>query len=140
MDSRNSRLVVLVIRFFLGALFLMVGLGRLVEPGLSSFVARLQRQFAETPLPDLFLQVFGRTLPFVEGTIGALLFVGLYRRASFVSVSLLLVVLTLGQMMIRHFDMAANNAVYLLVALLGLGLLGEPTVALDGMRSSPEQG
>lgn len=139
MNDTNKRLAVLVIRFYLGFLFLMVGAGRIFLTGIPSFVTRLQDQFAETPLPDSFLQIFGSTLPFLEIGVGTFLLVGFFRRESFVSVSFLLVILALGQVMIDDFAMASNNAVHLLVALTGLCLLEEPLLSLDGMFSPPEE-
>lgn len=139
MNDTNRRLAVLIIRFYLGVLFLMVGAGRVFVTGISSFVTRLQEQFAETPLPGSFLQMFGSTLPFVEIGVGTLLLVGFFRRESFVSVSFLLVILALGQVMIDDFAMASNNAVHLLIALTGLCLIGKPLLSLDGMFSPAEE-
>lgn len=131
MNETNRRLVVLIARLHVGALFFLVGLGRIFITGTPTFVNRLQTQFASTPLPDVFLWTFGSSLPFVEAAVGALLLMGLFLREAFVAAAGLLVVLAMGQVMLQNFAVAAHNTAFLLVDLVGLGLMAEPLLALD---------
>jgi thiosulfate dehydrogenase [quinone] large subunit len=64
--------------------------------GVGGFAAGMVKNFAETPLPVWFVQVFGLTLPFVELTVGALLILGIATRAALVVCGLLMTILVFG--------------------------------------------
>ncbi len=136
MQDDSTRWAVAVVRLFLGGMFLMAGSDKLFRTGVYNFISYVQEQFAGTPLPDLFLSAFGAVLPFVEFAVGVLLLLGLYRTVAFVTVSVTLVFLSLGQFMLQEHSVAAYNAVYLAIALGGLSLLREPCFALDSVLGS----
>lgn len=136
MQEDNKRWTVLIIRVFLGGMFLMAGYFHIAQQGLAAFSSELHEQFSSAPLPGVFLTLFGYTLPVVEFVAGALLLVGLYRRLAFVVIGFTLVFLSLGQFMIQEYNVAANNAVYLLIALTGLYLLRKPCFAVDSFRDT----
>jgi len=136
MHGDSRRWAVVVIRTFLGGMFLMAGGQKLLQTGVGGFITSLHGQFSATPLPDYVLTAFGGALPFVEFGVGLLLLLGLYRTLAFVTVSFTLVFLSLGQFMLQEFNVAAYNAVYLILALGGLSLLGKPCLALDALTGN----
>ncbi|WP_234734027.1 DoxX family protein [Tellurirhabdus bombi] len=72
--GENKGAATLLLRLGLGIDLGMHGLVRL--PKLSKFADKMVADFSATILPDLVVRLFGLTLPFVELTIGILLFMG----------------------------------------------------------------
>jgi thiosulfate dehydrogenase [quinone] large subunit len=127
----NRGPVVLLVRLYLGGIFLLAGAGKIFKQGPEAFVGHLHEGFGSTVLPEVFVTAFGYTLPFVEFIVGITLILGLFRRASFTVAALLCVVLSHGQFMIQEHATAAHNGIYFLVALTGLVLVARPTFAID---------
>lgn len=137
MDQNQKRWAVFMIRLFLGGIFFIAGLSKIFFMGVPGFVGYVQEQFAGTFLPELFINGFGYTLPYVEFVLGIVLIVGLFRQFSFIVAGFLAMVLAHGQFLIEEHATAAHNGIYFLIAIAGLLLLTRPCFALDSFRSGP---
>jgi thiosulfate dehydrogenase [quinone] large subunit len=108
----------LLVRLFLGAMFLMAGLGKL--PNLPGFYQYIEKEFGNTFLAGPLLTLFSHTLPFVELTLGVLLVLGLMTRPTLVVTALTLLVLFFGKLVAKDMATTASIALYFLIALYAL--------------------
>lgn len=116
------RLASALIRWALGFLFLIGGIGKFTG-GVDSFVhGYLVPAFAKTFLPPLLVTAFGYALPFVEVLNGVWLVIGLMRVSALVLTGATLLSLALGQMLLQQNATVANIFIYVLMAAVALSL------------------
>lgn len=133
MNDFNKRLAVLLMRLYLGGIFLVAGSGKVFAQGIGNFAQYIQGSFSSTFLPSFMLTILGYSLPLLELAVGVLLIIGLFRTFSFALTGLLCILLSQGQFMIKEYATAAHNGIYFLVAIAGLILLDRSILALDSL-------
>lgn len=133
MNDFNKRLAVLLMRLYLGGIFLVAGSGKIFGQGIGNFAQYIQGTFSSTFLPSFMLTILGYSLPLLELAVGVLLIIGLFRTFSFALTGLLCILLSQGQFMIKEYATASNNGIYFIVAIAGLILLDRSILALDSL-------
>jgi thiosulfate dehydrogenase [quinone] large subunit len=119
-----------LIRWALGLLFLVGGIGKLMDLG--GFVkGYLVPAFEKTVLPGGLVATYGYALPFVEVAIGVLLILGLCRTCALVLTGVTLISLGFGQILLRQHATVANIYVYVLMTAIALWMGEHDRWALD---------
>jgi thiosulfate dehydrogenase [quinone] large subunit len=117
-ERTYDHLATLLLRLFLGMMFLMAGLGKL--PNLPGFYQYIEKEFGNTFLAGPLLTAFSHTLPFVEVTVGVLLVLGLMTRPTLVVTALTLLTLFFGKLVARDGQTSAFIALYFLIVMYAL--------------------
>jgi len=110
MKLNNFELAFVLGRLLLGLNFLMHGLVRI--PKLAVFRAGIEQEFNAAPLPPALVSLFATVLPFIEGTIGALLLVGLFTRPALVAAMLVIMSLVFGSGLLEKWTLVGDQLVY----------------------------
>ena len=110
MKLNNFELAFVLGRLLLGLTYLMHGLVRI--PKLPAFREHLLQQFAAAPLPPALVSAFGTALPFVEGTLGLLLVLGLFTRAALVGAMLVIMSLIFGSSLLENWSLVGDQMLY----------------------------
>lgn len=110
MKLNNFELAFVLGRLLLGLNYLLHGLVRI--PKLPAFRAHLLLQFAAAPLPPALVGAFGTALPFVEGTLGLLLVLGLFTRAALVGTMLVIMSLVFGSCLLENWSLVGDQMLY----------------------------
>lgn len=110
MKLHNFELAFVLGRLLLGLNFLLHGLVRL--PKLAAFSAGIVKDFAAAPLPPALVSAYAHALPFVEGSIGLLLLLGLWTRPALVAAMLLIMSLVLGSSLLEKWDLVGGQMLY----------------------------
>jgi thiosulfate dehydrogenase [quinone] large subunit len=126
-----------LIRWALGLLFLVGGIGKLMNLG--GFVnGYLLPAFEKTVLPGGLVAAYGYALPFVEVLLGVLLILGLCRTCALALTGVTLISLGFGQILLRQHGTVANIYLYVLMTALALWMGEHDRWTLDGcLRSRP---
>lgn len=101
---QSSRVLTLIARFGLAALFLLSGIGKLLEPR-EEFIALVQSFHV---IPDPLAVAYGTLLPWVEVIVAILLLIGLYIKiaATFAGLMLLSFIIAISVVFIRDGSLA----------------------------------
>ena len=110
MKLTNPELAFVLGRLLLGLNFLLHGLVRI--PKLAVFRAGVVKEFAASPLPPAVVAVFSSVLPFVEGSIGALLLLGLFTRPALVATMLVIMSLVFGSSLLEKWTLVGDQMLY----------------------------
>lgn len=110
-SGRDAALAHLLLRAALGLNLLMHGVARLLN-GPDKFTAGLVQMFASTPLPQPLVAGFASALPWVEGTLGLLILIGLGTRAALAAAGVLMLVLTFGVTLRQDWATASIQLTY----------------------------
>jgi thiosulfate dehydrogenase [quinone] large subunit len=81
-ETADRKLAYLFLRVFLGINIAVHGASRIYS-GVAGFATELVSQFAKAPLAHQMVYSFGVSLPFGEGVIGVLIFLGLWSRLAY---------------------------------------------------------
>jgi uncharacterized membrane protein YphA (DoxX/SURF4 family) len=120
----------LLLRFFLGILFIIAFVGKLKGEAndyawnnLIVFSQKTTENFAQnTFLPQVLLIPFCYTLPWVELILGLAIFFGIKTRLALIGFGFIMLNLCLGMMLMKQSDAVANNSFYLFLASVALYL------------------
>jgi len=127
--ERNATAGFLVLRLFLVQFWLlqMIGKARDQESGVTSLknLSIWAKNVGDwmiktTPMPEFAVRSFVTVLPFVELTLGVLLFLGLWTRRALIASGVLIVSLDIGLMFQLKHDVVAANTVILIATLIAL--------------------
>ncbi|MDO7854343.1 MauE/DoxX family redox-associated membrane protein [Hymenobacter convexus] len=110
LNLTNPELAFVLGRLLMGVAFLTHFLVRL--PKLAAFQAGMVKQFANSMLPELLVRPFAAVLPFVEGSIGLLLIIGLFTRPALAAALLLMTALVFGSSLLEQWDTVGTQLVY----------------------------
>lgn len=94
-ETADRKLAYLFLRVFLGINIAVHGASRIYS-GVAGFATELVSQFAKAPLAHQMVYSFGVSLPFGEGVIGVLIFLGLWSRLAYCAGFMLMIALTFG--------------------------------------------
>jgi thiosulfate dehydrogenase [quinone] large subunit len=120
-------------RISIGNIFLFYGIEKLFS-GASHFARGLEKNFAQTWLPQQLVHVFAITLPFFEVTFGTLLIFGLLTRLTLVGSALLMIALTMGTLLLGDSNGVALNMIYSLAIFLLLFYADDNLYSIDRMK------
>lgn len=132
--SDNWPIVILIVRWILGLLFLMAGYWKVFVLTPASHAQQFFVEgFSGTWIPTWILQALGYSIPFVELVAGLLILVGFRTRDALVVVGLLLVVTTYGHALQQPlFDIDGHTFTRLaLVVFLLLAPVGNDKYSID---------
>jgi len=99
-----------LIRFGLGLLFFVAGLGKFLK-GAAGVSAGIVTMFKETWLPFFMIEPYAYVLPYLELAIGVLLLLGLFRLLALTVGGLLMLSLAFGMLVAGQGDVAAHNLI-----------------------------
>ncbi len=119
MRYTNNQQVCLLMRLFLGVMFLSAALMKL-HTGIPTFVEGLVKGFQHTMLPVALVEGYGYVLPVVELVLGITLLLGMFTEAMLAVSSVTLLSLFFGMWASAKADVACYNAVYLLINLCAI--------------------
>lgn len=75
----------------------------------SNFSASLEKMFHATVLPHILVRTFGYTLPWIEGTVGLLVLLGLLTRYALIGGALVILMLTFGSTLVQDWNAAGQT-------------------------------
>lgn len=104
-------------RILFGAWLSYLGIAKWIG-GASGFVGYISKTFAEAWPPEAMIVGMAWTILVAEVVCGLWLLTGIKARVAWSATALLLFSLVLGQTMLQHFDVVANNWQYVFFAIL----------------------
>ena len=132
--SNNWPIVIFIVRWILGLLFLMVGYWKVfvMTPAIHTQQFFVDG-FSDTWIPIWLLQLFGYSIPFLELVAGLLICIGLRTKEALIAVGLLLIVTTYGHaLQDALFDIDGHTFTRLaLIAFVLLAPAGSDKFSLD---------
>ena len=134
MNLNNFELAFVLGRLLLGVNFFVHGLVRI--PKLVGFRAGLLKEFAAAPLPPALVSLFATVLPFVEGSIGVLLLLGLFTRPALVAAMLVIISLVFGSSLLENWSTVGDQMLYGLFILTLILHLQRNRLCLDAVSPS----
>ena len=129
-STTDRRIAYALLRVVFGVNIFFHGLSRLLGDH-AAFLAYLSQQMAKAPLPKSILPPFAATLPWVEGTVGLLLLLGLFTRFALVAGSLVMILLMAGITLAQNWDVAGIQLIYCAIYFVLLTHRGRNFYSLD---------
>ncbi len=129
---REQQWAYLALRLALGLNMFLHGVTRL--PDLGGFADGIVGTFEGSLLPAPLVEAFATTLPFVEGAIGGLLLLGLFRRQALLMGVAVMLSLIFGTGLLQNWGTLATQMQYVLYFALLLAFLRYDCYALDLRR------
>ena len=120
-------------RIGLGMDMALHGMTRL--PQLATFVATLEKQFANTFLPQPLVTFAAYAIVFSESAIGVALILGLFVRLALVGNAMLMIILLFGTCLVMNFTVAATQLLYMAYITVLLATVAYDGLSLDRWRS-----
>jgi thiosulfate dehydrogenase [quinone] large subunit len=108
--SKTQNIAYLLARLPIG--FSMLGHGLVRIPKLSAFSAGMIKQFAATPLPATWVELFSNALPFFEFATGALLILGLFTRFANIMGVAIMLSLIFGSCFLEQWNSVFTQMIY----------------------------
>ena len=115
MTYTNNQKACLLLRLFLGVMFLFASFGKF-KMGLGTFADSIAKGFVDTILPHFLLVAYGYVLPIMELVLGITLLLGIFADVMLMVAALTLLSLFFGQFITGNGAVAAYNALYFLIA------------------------
>ena len=109
----------LILRFSIASLFVAAVVPKFTG-GLDGVVMNFQNTFKDTWLPPALVTLYARFIPFIEVIIPIWLISGFKLRVAWVFTVVVLISLAFGMAVAKHYDVAADNFFYVMMACLGL--------------------
>jgi thiosulfate dehydrogenase [quinone] large subunit len=127
-----------LLRATLGLNIFIHGVSRVLA-GTGTFAASLVAMFHNTLLPPLLVLTFGRTLPWLEATVGLLVLLGLWTRSALAGGALLIFVLTFGTTLRQDWKTAGLQLTYAFIFCGLLALRDWNTLAFDTLLNQSQR-
>jgi thiosulfate dehydrogenase [quinone] large subunit len=124
----------LLLRLFIGLMMLSAGLDKFSN--LAGFQQYIHHEFDKTFLAGPLLDLFAYAQPYAEVILGALVLVGLLTRPILALTALNLIVLFFGKWVVHDLQTAANNSLYVLIAVYALCRSEDNRFSLDHLLCS----
>jgi thiosulfate dehydrogenase [quinone] large subunit len=129
----NSEIAYSLLRITFGANISLHGLMRLLE-GHATFLAYITKQMQGAPVPAWFLPLFSYALPYLEGSVGLLLLLGLFTRTALIAGALVILLLQIGSCLAQNWPVAGDQLVYALCFFILLSVVDRNRWSIDGLR------
>jgi len=131
-DPDERQWAYVALRLALGLNMFLHGATRL--PDLGGFAGGVVRSFEDTILPAGLVEAFATVLPFLEGAVGLLLLLGLFRRQALLLGVAVMLCLIFGTGLQQNWGTLATQMQYVVYFGLLLAFLSYDRVALDRWR------
>lgn len=124
----NKTAVFLLLRLFLGVLFVIAFIGKLKGEtngyslaNLTAFSQGTLENFSKnTFLPRLLLAPYCYALPWLELILGTVLLLGIKTRLTLIAYGLIMISLWFGMLLLKQHSVAAGNSFYFFLVLVAL--------------------
>ena len=111
---KNDEIAYLLLRLTLGVNIFLHGFSRLIGDH-AAFVAYMDKQMHNAPLPGSSVHFVAVVLPWCEGTVGLLMILGLWTSLALIAGSLLMLTLQIGICLAQNWDVAGLQLFYVLL-------------------------
>ena len=128
----DGDLAYLLLRATIGMNILGHGLARIFS-GPDQFASTLAASFRSTPLAAALVIQFASALPWIEGTIGLLVLIGLFNRLALSAGAALIIILTFGATLHQDWDSAGLQLIYAAVYAALLALSNRNAYSADAL-------
>jgi thiosulfate dehydrogenase [quinone] large subunit len=128
----DGDLAYLLLRATIGMNILGHGLAR-VFSGQEQFASALATSFRSTPLAAALVIQFASALPWIEGTIGLLVLIGLFSRLALSAGATLIIILTFGATLHQDWESAGLQLIYAAVYAALLALSNRNAYSADAL-------
>ncbi|MSR64961.1 MAG: DoxX family membrane protein [Verrucomicrobiae bacterium] len=132
MTYTNNQKACLLLRLFLGMMFLFASFGKF-KMGLNAFADMIAKGFTDTMLPHFFLVAYGYVLPIVELVLGITLLLGIFADVMTMVAALTLLSLFFGKFITGDGAVAAYYALYFFVAVYAVRCFEHVALSVDVM-------
>ena len=133
-SSSSSEIAYSLFRITFGVNIFLHGVMRLVI-GHAVFLAYVTKQMQDAPVPSWFLPTFSYVLPYVEGSVGVLLLLGLFTRSGLIAGTLVILLLQIGSCLAQNWSVVGDQLVYSLSFFILLSLIDRNRWSVDDLRS-----
>jgi thiosulfate dehydrogenase [quinone] large subunit len=130
----NPEIAYLLLRVLFGTNLFLHGVARLIA-GHAAFLAYVTKQMQGAPVPAWFLPPFSYVLPWIEGTVGLLLLIGLFTRNVLIVGTLVLLVLQIGSSLAQSWGVVGDQLIYALIFFILLSYIDRNRWSLDAART-----
>ena len=130
----SSEIAYSLFRITFGVNIFLHGVMRLVI-GHAVFLAYVTKQMQDAPVPSWFLPTFSYVLPYVEGSVGVLLLLGLFTRSGLIAGTLVILLLQIGSCLAQNWAVVGDQLVYSLSFFILLSLIDRNRWSVDDLRS-----
>ena len=130
----SSEIAYSLFRITFGVNIFLHGVMRLVI-GHAVFLAYVTKQMQDAPVPSWFLPTFSYVLPYVEGSVGVLLLLGLFTRSGLIAGTLVILLLQIGSCLAQNWSVVGDQLVYSLSFFILLSLIDRNRWSVDDLRS-----
>ena len=128
--TKKDEIAYLLLRATLGANIFLHGFSRLIGDH-AAFVAYMDKQMHNAPLPEFLVHFVAVALPWCEGTVGLLLILGLWTSLALIAGSLLMLTLQIGTCLAQNWDAAGAQLIYVLLYFVLLTYLERNRWSID---------
>jgi thiosulfate dehydrogenase [quinone] large subunit len=133
-SSSSSEIAYSLFRMTFGVNIFLHGVMRFVI-GHAEFLAYVTKQMQGAPVPSWFLPPFSYVLPYMEGSVGLLLLLGLFTRSGLIAGTLVLLSLQIGSCLAQNWSVVGDQLVYSLSFFILLSLIDHNRWSIDDLRS-----
>jgi thiosulfate dehydrogenase (quinone) large subunit len=131
----NNTLFFLLIRFAIAASMFGHGLARM--PKLKAFSNWMVMDFEKSIIPKTWVRLFSYALPFIELSVGVLLFIGLFTQAAAAAGGFITVVFILGSTLTEKWDALPSQLTHTAFFAALLYFIHYNALALDSLIILP---
>jgi thiosulfate dehydrogenase (quinone) large subunit len=128
----DLRLAHALARIGLGMNMALHGMTRL--PQLATFADTLEKQFANTFLPQALVTFAAYCIAISESIIGTALLLGLFVRLALIGDAILMIILLFGTCLVMNFGVAGTQMVYMAFITVLLATVAYDGYSLDSLR------
>lgn len=125
----NTKTAYFFLRVSMGINFFGHGLVRLTK--LQDFADGMTKSFEKSWLPQLFVQMFSTTLPFLEFIIGLMLIIGFKTRIAATAGASLIVLLLFGSSTVENWEAMGIQMIYAGLFYILISRLDDNALSLD---------
>jgi thiosulfate dehydrogenase (quinone) large subunit len=133
-SSSSSEIAYSLFRMTFGVNIFLHGVMRLVI-GHAVFLGYVTKQMQGAPVPSWFLPTFSYVLPYIEGSVGLLLLLGLFTRSGLIAGTLIILLLQIGSCLAQNWSVVGDQLVYSLSFFILLSLIDRNRWSIDDLRS-----
>jgi thiosulfate dehydrogenase [quinone] large subunit len=131
--AADLRLAHALARLGLGMDIALHGMTRL--PNLPMFADTLEKQFANTFLPQVLVTIAAYCIAISETIIGTFLLAGLFVRTALTGLACLMIILLFGTCLVMNFTVAATQLLYMAFIAVMLATVAYDGYSLDRWRA-----
>lgn len=116
LEMESKELMLFSLRWTFGFWLLYLGLSKWIM-GSQGFLGYIGKEFSETFLPPLLVQLTGWIIIIAEPLLAIMLLIGFKPRLTWLLTAKLLFILIMGKTILGDYPTVANNWIYLIMAI-----------------------